>query len=176
MWGRKKEKQEGHDPVAIANRFVEKAVRAGRPLTILHLVKMVYLAHAWRLGFSGRPLISAPVEAWWGGPAILEVYWQFRPQDVYNIDMTVPGENGEARRAELSAQEEDIVDQVYDNYSPLSADHLSALARPEDAPWSWSEGRHTLIPNDTIREYYAKRVRESRETARPESREAAQHG
>ena len=164
MWGRKKEgKKEGHDPLAIANRFVEKAVLARRPLTILHLVKMVYLAHGWCLGFTGRPLISTPVQAWRHGPVIPEVYGEFRPQGIYNIAMTAFDENGDVIRAKLSEREEDIVDQVYDNYSPLSARRLSALTHAEGSPWSRTKGYYAPIPNAAIREYYGKRVRESQD-------------
>ena len=159
-------KQEGKHPLAIANRFVEKAAAVGRPLSILHLVKLVYLAHGWCLGYTGKPLISSPVQAWRHGPVIPEVYNEFRPQGIHNIMTTASDENGNVYKAALSEREEDILNQVYDAYSPLSASRLSALTHAEDSPWSRARGYYAPIPDNAIRAYYEKRAGKSEEAKR----------
>ena len=156
-------KKEGHNPLAIANHFVEKAAMAGRPLSILHLVKLVYLAHGWCLGYTGKPLISSQIEGWRHGPVVREVYRAFRPQGIHNIALPATDADGETHKAPLSEKEQEIVDKVYNAYSPLSAFALSALTHARGTPWAQTEGYYAPIPNDIIREYYKKRVDESRE-------------
>ena len=38
--------------------------------TVMHILKLTYLAHGWMLGFHKRPLIKEPIEALIYGPVI----------------------------------------------------------------------------------------------------------
>ena len=156
-------KQQGYNPLAIANRFVMQAAARGQPLGILKLVKLVYLAHGWCLGFTEKPLISSQVEGWRHGPVVREVYREFRPQGIHNIKNLASDASGEVYTAELSEEEEDIVNRVYEAYSPLSGFELSALTHTRGTPWAQTEGYYAPISDDIIREYYKKRVDESKE-------------
>ena len=157
--------KEGHNSLAIANRFVKKAVENGRPLDILQLVKLVYLAHGWCLGYTGKPLLSMPVQAWRHGPVPPEVYHMFRPQGIRNITRAVIGENGEPYKAELSEEEEKVVDRVFDAYSPLSGLALSNRTHAKGTPWDQTSGYYAPISDELIRDYYKKRVEASGEIA-----------
>ena len=150
-----------HNPVAIANRFVEKAAMEGKQLDILQLVKLVYLAHGWCLGFTGRPLISTPVEAWKYGPVVPEVYWAFRPQGVV-IRGRAMDESNKPCQAELDGEQAEIVDDVYDTYKVLSSFGLSHLTHAKGTPWAETPGRYAPIPDEKIRAYYRKRIEERR--------------
>ena len=63
-----------HDPKAVANYFLDCAKEDGESLTLLKLVKLVYLAHGWHLGLTGDPLIKENVEAWRYGPVVPSIY------------------------------------------------------------------------------------------------------
>ena len=152
----------GHNPLAIANCFVEKAVAEGRLLSILQLVKLVYLAHGWHLGYDKGPLISSSIQAWRHGPVVPEVYHEFRPQGVYSIMTTASDENGNVYKADLSEDERKTVNQVYDVYSRLPAFKLSDLTHSEGAPWAQTTGYYAPIPNDVIHAHYKKLVDDSR--------------
>ena len=67
-------------PLVVANYFVVRAAENDKMLDIIQLVKLVYLAHGWCLGITGKPLLSSQVEAWRYGPVIPEVYYAFRQQ------------------------------------------------------------------------------------------------
>ena len=153
--------REKNKTLAVANRFVEKAAMEGKPLDILQLVKLVYLAHGWCLGFTDKPLISSPVEAWKYGPVIPEVYEAFRPQGV-NIGARALDGNGNPYRAELGEEEVKIVDNVYDAYKSVPPFGLSHLTHAKGTPWSETDGYYARIPDDRIRAYYKKRVEEGR--------------
>ena len=150
-----------HHPLVIANRFVEKAALEGKSLDILRLVKLVYLAHGWCLGFTGKPLISSQVEAWKYGPVIPEIYQAFRPQGVVVRGRAMNGD-GKPYGGELSDEQAKIVDDVYEVYSPLSSFGLSRLTHAKGTPWSETSGHYAPIPDERIRAYYRKRVEKGR--------------
>ena len=80
-------------PETIANYFISKALADGIKLTLLQLIKLVYLAHGWHLGLTGRPLISETVQAWKYGPVIKSLYDRFKRYDSQPLDedALVPG-------------------------------------------------------------------------------------
>ena len=159
--------QQGHDPRAIANYLVEKAADDvnGRPLSVMHLLKLVYFAHGWHLGRTGRPLINRPVEAWKYGPVIPEVYDAFRPEAVrgYIVEKLATSRRGQLFKAELDEQERKVLDDVYDVYAPLSGGALSDMTHQEGAPWSQvkSRGPYALIQNSAIRAYYGDLIKKA---------------
>ncbi|HHB81002.1 MAG TPA: DUF4065 domain-containing protein, partial [Aliiroseovarius sp.] len=77
-----------YDARSIANWFVTRAERDGRPLSIMHLLKLIYVAHGWYLETRKAPLIFNRIEAWQYGPVIPDVYNAFRPGgiDVRGVD------------------------------------------------------------------------------------------
>ena len=156
--------KKGHDSRAIANIFVDKAREAGRRLTIMPLVKYVYLAHGWTLGYTGKPLIYHPVEAWKFGPVVPMVYRAFAPQFVIS-DKARPynPEFGEYPdyKTELNEEEADIVDKVYERYSDLGAFALSELTHRKGSPWDQCNTRdYAPIPDSVIEAYYKKLIKD----------------
>ena len=70
------------DAIAIANYFVEKSKedKQCEKLTLLRLVKYVYIAYGFALVLLGRSIINDrfdKVEAWKYGPVIPSVYHSF---------------------------------------------------------------------------------------------------
>lgn len=154
-----KAEQGGHNSLAVANRFVGLAREQGSPITILQLVKFVYLAHGWHLGFHGKPLIHHEVQAWKLGPVVPEVYRAFRPKD--GVIVTALAMDGsEPFDAEFDEDALSLIGGVFESYSKLSAYALSALTHEPGTPWYQvkDNGFYATIPNEVIREYYLKKV------------------
>ena len=155
--------RKGHDSRAIANIFVDKAREARDIMGIMSLVKYVYLAHGWTLGYTGRPLIRHQVEAWKHGPVVREVYRTFKSQRI-SITAKAAEYHPEFGRlppyaAKLSEEEQDIVDKVYSRYSQFSAFQLSQLTHWPGTPWDQCKDKHYApIPNSIIEEYYKKMI------------------
>ena len=159
MFGLKK----GHDSRAIANIFVDKAREANDMMGIMSLVKYVYLAHGWTLGYTGRPLICHQVEAWKHGPVVPEVYHAFRGQRFVVTEKAhdYHPEFGELPpyTAKLSDEEQAIVDTVYSRYSRFGAFQLSALTHQKGTPWDQFNGQYYApIPDSIIKDYYKRLV------------------
>lgn len=160
------QEHKGHDSRAVANRFVELALQRGKIITIMEVVKYVYLAHGWFMGFNGhnRPLISHKVEAWRLGPVVPEVYREFRKQGI--VMSALAGKSpGDPYKIDFTKADDEkvVIDSVYDSYSKIPILEISAATHKEDTPWAdivKTKGMFSEIPNDLIGKYYKKRIDE----------------
>ena len=153
----------GRDSRAVANYMLARAVQDERRLTVMHLLKLVYLAHGWRLGLTGRPLIRDQVEAWMLGPVVPRVYEEFRPGTL-EVRCPLRSLSDVLYWADFTDSECETMDMVYDMYSPLSAYQLSDLTHEPDTPWDQVKvrGEFPPIPNEVIRDYYRARIEEEK--------------
>ena len=144
----------GHDARAIANLFVRKSHQSGPRLTILPLVKYVYFAHGWTLGYTGLPLIRDDVRAWKYGPVVPKVYEAFRPQGLI-IREEAKGIFGAPYETEITDDERGIIDSVYDHYSALTPYRISRITHAPSSPWiKYRNQYYAKIPNEEIEAYY----------------------
>ena len=152
--------RDGRDSRAVANYMLKRAAANGRTLTVMHLLKLVYVAHGWWMGLTGRPLIRDQVEAWQLGPVIPRVYDEFRPGTL-EIPCLIMHSSGKPYVNDFSVSEREIMDMVYDKYSPLSAHALSDLTHEEGAPWDQvkDKGDFAVIPNKIIGDYYRDQIK-----------------
>ena len=67
---------------------MKEGLTRGQPVDLLKLVKLVFLAHGWRLGCKGDPLIREQVEAWKYGPIVRSVYDAFKEYGKRRITKT----------------------------------------------------------------------------------------
>lgn len=146
-----------HDPRAIANRILDIRQEAGEPLSIMQLIKLVYIADGWALALLGKPLVNEDPEAWRYGPVFRSVYNAFsglgsRPIEgrAYVRGTQIP------LSEELSDDEEKIVRMVVNSYGKLSAFTLSNLTHQAGTPWSkaYEEGAFTDLDLDEIKRHF----------------------
>ena len=150
--------------LAIADFFIRKASDKGVELRPMKLLKLVYLAHGWNLGFTGVALISDEVQAWQWGPVIPSLYHeikQFRdrpiPADVISASLIQPDAVSP------------LLGKIWDGYSRFSGAQLSTITHEEGSPWFtvWHlhGGKNRLgavIPNTLIEQYYKQRIANAR--------------
>jgi uncharacterized phage-associated protein len=140
-----------YDARQIANWFVQRAQSEGRQLTIMSLLKLVYIAHGWHLEMRKSPLIPNKIEAWKYGPVIPDVYNAFRGDGVI-VNQPLQG-----HQPQLSAADEHLLEEVYRIYGRLPATTLSDLTHKRNGPWEQATKRggwFAPIPNDLIRAHY----------------------
>ena len=159
-----------NDAIAIANYFVEKAnqdTQAPHPLTLLRLVKYVYIAYGFAMAVLDRIIIDKrfdTVQAWKYGPVIPSVYHSFK----YN------GNNPITRKSEIAVSERDngtldfhtpevtdkniimVLDFVWNRYRNMPTSELIALLHREDTPWAYCYrvGQNVEIPDLMTKAYY----------------------
>lgn len=152
------------DARVVANRFLDLAREQGKQLTPMQLLKLVYIAHGWTLGLTGRPLIAQPVEAWQYGPVVRDLYNGVRAFGRNPVATPVWAPPGEA----LDASEDNMVQQVFNLYGNMGGIALSNITHMPETPWAKTY-RHgsfgTVIPNELIAAHYQRLSRERTTTA-----------
>ncbi len=150
------------DSRTVANRFLELASNAGRALTPMQVLKLVYIAHGWSLGLRGHPLIDEPVEAWQYGPVIRDLYNSMKGFGGGTVAGPLALGWG-ACADELTGNEDDLVRQVYELYGHMSGPALSRITHAPNTPWShtYRPGVHgQTISTDLITDHYQRLSRE----------------
>ena len=140
-----------YDARQIANWFIQRAAQEGRPLSIMALLKLVYIAHGWNLEIQGKPLISNRIEAWQYGPVIPDVYRAFRPQ---GVAVRQPDPN---YATPSDPTDTAFLEEIYGIYGRMSPFRLSELTHVEGGPWETARkwgGWYAEIPNDLIHSHY----------------------
>lgn len=144
-----------HDAKAVAVYFLKLAETAGRGLTPMHVLKLVYIAHGWMLAIHNQPLFRNRVEAWEYGPVIPALYQAVKRFGAGEIDEPI-----DARVEKFTEDERAVMDRVSEVYGGLGAFQLSALTHRQGTPWYsvWHEqggrGVKQPISNEAIREHY----------------------
>jgi uncharacterized phage-associated protein len=152
-----------YDARQIAAWFVDRAQRDGRTLTIMQLLKLIYIAHGWHLETTGgTPLIRNKVEAWKFGPVIPDVYNAYRPQGIH-AHTTIQGFPPVVGEHAAS-----ILEYAYRTYGQMSAERLSDLTHEPGGPWELATRRYGYfapITDDLILPHY--QMKRQQAQARP---------
>ena len=143
-----------YDARHIANWFVQRAMSEHKRLSIMQLLKLVYISHGWHLELRKRPLFSNRIEAWRHGPVIPDVYHAFRGQGIYAAN-TVDGYKPE----EVIKYDSELLEQIYNIYGGHSPFQLSDLTHTKGGPWDQATnkfGYFAPITDDLIQAHYEK--------------------
>ena len=156
-----------YSPAAIANFFLKRAAREGKPITQMKLHKLVFYAHGWTLGILERPLLNETVQAWKYGPVVPSLYYEFLEYGSTPIDRLATELDPEA---DLRTEDKDVLallERIWQVYGAFSAAQLSAKTHEPGSPWdrTWREscGIKTEIPNKLIREFFAEKALANRD-------------
>lgn len=163
--------------LAVANYFVELAKKDGKPITLLGLVKRVYIAHGFSLAIFHKSLLDPrfdKVEAWKYGPVIPCVYHsfkQFRANPITEKTDVMEWNDSDCtltfHAPELKDEEaKKIVEMVWKRYAGMSDNQLVSLTHKKGSPWDvcYVEGRNNEIPDGVTELYYRKVVEASTAT------------
>lgn len=159
--------------LAVANYFVELAKNEGKPITLLGLVKRVYIAHGFSLAIYHKSLLDPRfdrVEAWKYGPVIPCVYHSFKqnranPITEPTIVMSWDSEKYEPKFYTPKLEDKqarEIVEMVWKRYHSKTDSQMVSLTHHPGTPWElcYIEGRNKEIP-DEITEIYYKQIVDS---------------
>lgn len=141
---------------AVANWFILRGREKRTPVSLMKLQKLMYYAHGWAMAINDAPLLDEDVEAWDHGPVVFSVY---KKADTFgSAPITSP--IGDGLDIELSSDEVDVLEQVWDKYGALTAAQLRAMTHEPGTPWSdhYMRGAHRkTIPDDSIRAWFVER-------------------
>jgi len=159
-----------YSPSIVANYFLDKASREGRAVTPMQLLKLVYIAHGWHLGYLDAPLINETVQAWKYGPVIKSLYDKIKHYGSGAV--REPVQTGAFPWMRESAVDEttgSLLDHVWMNYAGYSGVQLSNMTHQNETPWSiaWhQQGGHRQyfaeIDDDLIKQHYKAKIARER--------------
>lgn len=160
-----------NNALAIANYFIDKSNPNSDkyPLTLLRLVKYVYIAYGFALAILRKKIIDErfdKVEAWKYGPVIPSVYHTFKHNRNNPISekSSIPvfeEENGELIFREPKIEDKEIMivlDFVWSRYQDMSITELIELLHKRGTPWEYCyrKGENVEIPEQMTELYYNK--------------------
>ena len=143
----------------IAGYFIERSNKEERQLSVLQIIKLVYISHGWNLALNDAPLISDRIEAWTYGPVIPSLKSFFEGKGLRKDDLV-----------SLSVEEVncikfehlELLNKVYVKYEQITGEELSQLMHEDDTPWFavWDNerGRNNPIENEATKAYYSKQI------------------
>ena len=155
---------------AIAREFLDHAERDSTFLTVMKVLKLVYMSHGFNLAITDTPLINDRVEAWKFGPVIPPLYHNLKKFGsgpippvhetglMHNYLMPMKEFKGADTDPDFTR---DLVENVWSKYGHLNGLQLSYLTHTHDSPWYkvWHDQEgykrdHAVIMNDDINVHY----------------------
>lgn len=144
----------------IAGYFIEKSNRESAPLSVLQLIKLVYISHGWNLALNDTPLISDKIEAWKYGPVMPSLHSLFEWQNLRKDDLVKNILIEET--VCIKPIHRILLNKVYVKYRNVSGDELTKLMHQEDTPWYkvWDNeaGRNKPIEDADTKIYYSEQI------------------
>lgn len=139
----------------------------------MQLLKLVYIAHGWHLGYTGKPLINEEVQAWKYGPVIHSLYKQLRQYGSGAVrEPVATGPFPWMRDADVDPEPASLLDSVWQNYAGYGGVQLSAMTHQQGTPWwvAWNEngGRskyYAEIDDSLIEAHYKEKIAQARQQA-----------
>lgn len=136
----------------VANYFLSKIdEEAGDAISNLKLQKLVYYAQGFSLALLHRPLFNDTIVAWQHGPVVVDLYRKYKGY----------GSNGipapkDVDFDKFSADEKNLLDNVYDVYGQFSAWKLRNMTH-EEAPWKTTP-INGVISHDALLNFFNTRI------------------
>lgn len=154
-----------HPSTSVANYFLDRASQEGRAVTPMQLLKLVYIAHGWHLGYLGEPLIDEEVQAWKYGPVIHSLYKKLRHYGSGAVQEPLTNGPFWVKDPPLDPRTISLLDSVWKNYAGFSGLQLSNMTHQDRTPWdiAWhQEGGHgqyfAPISNKLIEDHYKQKI------------------
>ncbi len=160
-----------YDARTIANYLLDLASEAGRPLTQMAILKLIYFAHGWYLATKNHALVMQPFEAWKYGPVLKVVRDAFKEYADRPIESRarafdlISGESFEVC-PKIQEGDADFLRGIFQEYAGIDAWTLSNITHEPGSPWDqiWNSrdatGRLALrLRNEDIRLHFLARSR-----------------
>jgi len=124
----------------------------GDGISNLKLQKLVYYAQGFYSAIFGKSLFSEDISAWTHGPVVEDLYHQYKQYGSNHIP--VPQD---FNKESLTKDEFELIEEVFDVFGQYSAWKLRNMTH-EEAPWLEHEADASVIPKQSITEYFKTRI------------------
>jgi len=152
--------EKSQDARAIANYILDVAPEYGiKGLTLMQLLKLVYLSHGWSLAFRDTPLVIQAPQAWQYGPVYPHIYRSLGKYGGHPVkERILNKETGFAfLPVNMTKEQKKIIELVLLTYGDMHAFQLSNITHEKGSPWDETIeniGIYKDIPLDNMKKYY----------------------
>ena len=134
----------------IANKIISKTdLEHGDTISNLKLQKMMYYQQCFHLAYFGTPLFDEDIVAWQYGPVVPSVYKEYKSFESNSISTSKEG-------ISLSDDEEELFNNVYEEYNQFSAVALMKMTH-EETPWKTTE-INSVISRDKMAAFFKTQI------------------
>lgn len=123
----------------------------GDGMTNLRLQKLLYFAQGWYMARYGKPLFTAPIEAWKLGPVVPTIYGEYQHCGNSPIHDDPPAEDA------FTAEEFELLMDVVREYDRYSTSALIDMTHENGTPWAKAFRQDMLripLDNAEIMKYF----------------------
>jgi uncharacterized phage-associated protein len=140
------------DCVELAKYVIQKMAEKGESINHLKLQKLLYYIQSWHIVYTDQPLFEDDFEAWLHGPVLRKVWDYYKTYSVMLDDLP----SNENYDVDLTEEQQEIIDDVLDEYGGKSGYYLECLTHVE-APWQEArrKGENTIISKEDMKQYYS---------------------
>jgi uncharacterized phage-associated protein len=145
----------------IAKYFIWKAAGEKKAITNKKLQKLLYYSQAWSLVLRDKKLFSDKIEAWVHGPAVRDVYFEYKKFGFGPISENVVKNDLE----KISSDTKKFLDHVWSVYGKKDAAYLEYLSHSE-TPWQKARegleshiGSENEISTRDMKEFYSSKIK-----------------
>lgn len=128
--------------------------KGGEGLSNLKLQKLAYYCQGFHLAIFDDVLFREPIQAWTHGPVVPELYQAYKE---YGSQRIVATKECSAVAEQLTDQERELIEEVYDVFGQYSAWALRNMTH-EERPWLRHEATGGNIPVTELAEYFKTRI------------------
>lgn len=141
--------------IEVAEMFRRISGRYKHTMRPVKLMKLVYLAHAYKLALCESPLIEDEILAYKFGVYIPKLHERLKLHGNRVVKESL------AKRLFIDQPSHEIIMIVKEQFIQYSGSYLSSLTRKPDDPWgmSYVQGQMNLIPDKLIRSYYSNLIK-----------------
>ncbi len=157
----------------IANFFLWRAKKEGINITVMKLLKLVYIAYGWYLALKNDKLFDEEIRAWRYGPVVPSLYHEFKitgsdPIKGYAVGRFFNYEEDTLSKIPMIEREDkdtiSILNIVWREYKNKDGIELSRITHAAGSPWSLAygdgEGENKIIKDEDIKLRAEKKIRE----------------
>lgn len=152
----------------MANFFLDKAEEEGIGVSLMKLLKLVYIGYGWMIAVLDRAPFDEPIEAWEHGPVIPSLYHEFKHfrrgaissrSGILDLDEL---KFAEPRILPDDTDAEIVLSKVWDVYKYFDAWDLRAKTHEPNTPWgeSYEIGRNNQIRPEIIKAHFDRKIHE----------------
>ncbi len=153
-----------YNAITVADEILRLAKKAGKFLTPLQLMKLVYISHGWSLAIRNVDLFPDRIEAWKYGPVIPDLYQATKHFGRNAIPFSAIDDE---KPHSVDDATLNFLGEVFKQYGHLTGIQLSNLTHKSGTPWSqvYEEGIYGIeIPDDLIRNHYLSLLNERKQS------------